>query len=289
MARLDFLFKVIFKHIKRSDKSCPFCQMNDLVLLGSKYFFLKLYKCNNCLLMFRYPKDNVGDNSRFYNFSYKEGFTTTVPEDSNKLEEYTKTNFHNSDKNFLEKIDIIKRFVKPKSHLLDFGCSWGYGTWQFKKAGFNAIGFEVDKNRAAYGRNNLGLEIIDNYQDLFFLPDSGLDLIFTNHVLEHLPNLNNIFNFFSRVLKPKGKLMIIVPNCSGMEIKDVFNSRKIYAFGEKHSLTFSNEFFETSLPKFGFDVQTTVSPYSINDLFVKKNDFIKKDCSELLVLGTKKE
>ncbi len=288
MARLNFLFKVLFQYISQSDKSCPFCNGSNLTLLGSKYLFLKLFKCKDCSLMFRYPKDSEKDNVRFYNSSYKEaGLTTTVPVDSGELEEYISTDFKNSDKNFLEKIEIIKSLIKPKSHLLDFGCSWGYGAWQFKQAGFNVLGLEVDKKRAIYGKNRLGLEIINNYQDLFSLPDSSLDLIFTNHVLEHLPNLNNIFNFFSRVLKPEGKLMIFIPNCCGMEIKDIFNSKKTYAFGEKHSLTFSKEFFETNLPKFGFNVQTTVSPYNINNLFMQKVDFVKKDFSELFILGTK--
>lgn len=71
-------------------------------------------------------------------------------------------------------------------------------------------GFEISRKRAGYGRDRLGLDIIDDPAKLAALPDNSLDIIFTSHVLEHLPDLKDPFALFHRLLKKDGLLM---PSC----------------------------------------------------------------------------
>ena len=170
---------------------------------------------------------------------------------------------------------------------MDYGCSWGYGTWQLKKAGFDALGFEVSKTRASFGRKKLGLKILDEIADLGKLQDESFHAIFTNHALEHLPNLFGIFDTFRNLLKVNGYLMIFVPNCIGLDNKKVFNSKKSYAFGEKHSLALDRYFFEINLPKHGFEVKCVSSPYDIKNLFARKENPYNTEYSELFVLARK--
>ncbi len=286
MARLQYLYKVIQEFASVAEKSCPYCRGVDLELIGTKWVVLQLLRCRECKLMFRYPKDNTKTNLAFYEEQYYEtGITSDIPNDQ-LLEQYLSTSFLNTEKDFSEKIQIIKRFSN-EGKILDYGCSWGYGTWQFKKVGFDAVGFEISKTRADFGRKKLGLSILDEAADLKQLKNKSFDVIFTNHALEHLPNLFGVFDTFYNLLNANGYLMIFVPNCIGVDNKKVFNSKKSYAFGEKHSLAFDRYFFEINLPKHGFEVQCTSSPYEINDLFSRKENPYNAEYSELFVLGKK--
>ena len=60
----------------------------------------------------------------------------------------------------------VLQFLRPGGRVLDFGCSWGYGTYQLRQAGFDAVGFEVSRPRAKFGREKLGLNIIDSFDEL---------------------------------------------------------------------------------------------------------------------------
>ncbi|OGI14568.1 MAG: hypothetical protein A3I68_06260 [Candidatus Melainabacteria bacterium RIFCSPLOWO2_02_FULL_35_15] len=285
MARLEFLFRVIKEYIQKVDSSCPHCKCHKTELIGTKYFVLKLLRCSQCELMFRYPKDNENTNLKYYEHFYNEiGITSNIPSESS-LQQLLQTTFCETDKDFAEKIQILKKF-KQSGDILDFGCSWGYGTWQIQRAGFNTIGFEISKQRASFGRANLGLKILDSFTDLIPYKDS-FDVIFTNHALEHMPNLFSIFEIFHNLLKGGGVLILFVPNCSGIDNKKNFNFKKSYAFGEKHTFAFERTFFEVNLPKYGFKVQCTSSPYNPDKLFYNNKNNNDKEYSELFVLGEK--
>ena len=65
----------------------------------------------------------------------------------------------------------------------------------------------------------IGLDIYDYGQDIVWdmqggipLPDNSCAEIFTQHCLEHIPDMIGVMNEFWRVIKPGGKLTIIVPH-----------------------------------------------------------------------------
>lgn len=285
MSKLNFLIRVIKKYISGVDLFCPYCKGNKVATIGTKKFLLKLVRCTKCNLMFRYPKDDEKTNINYYEKEYYEKVPSEIPKEKT-LQQLIDKSFLNSDKDFNEKIQIIKHF-KSEGTILDFGCSWGYASWQLKRSGFDVTGFEISKIRAKFGCKNLGLKILDSMTDLRSLPFNSFDVIFANHVLEHLPNLFNLFEIFYNLLKKGGVLMIFVPNCSGVVNERVFNFKKSYCFGEKHCLAFDRTFFETNLPKHGFKVQCTSSPYKIDNLFSKTVNEFDTEYSELFVLAKK--
>lgn len=261
MARAQYLLPVLMKYLKRQEQSCPHCGSNSTSLVGRKFLALQLRHCPNCKLSFRWPKDELTDNMQFYNKFYVEsnGITTKLPTHY-ELNELILSSFANTDKDFRPKISLLKQY-KQSGSLLDYGASWGYGTWQLQQAGYQVTGFEIDKERAAYGRKNLDIDMLDNFQTLYETKNR-FEIIFTSHVLEHLPNLKTIFTDFYTLLVTTGLLIIFVPNCSGIEIPEVFQKKKSFAFGEKHSFAYTKEFFENNLPKYGFSIEKIgVSPY----------------------------
>src|SRR5262245_32016192 len=57
-----------------ADSSCPDCHSQQTVLLRRKAIVTSLWRCRDCHLMFRVPKDDVGDNVRRYNEAYHSDF-----------------------------------------------------------------------------------------------------------------------------------------------------------------------------------------------------------------------
>lgn len=253
MANLNYLASVASSYLDRPmDTRCPYCHHSQADILGRKYWLVQLRKCSHCGLMFRFPKENVSDSLGFYQESYQEGLTTSLP-NKEDLENLLNQKFQGSSKDFAGKIDLIKQY-KPKGVALDYGCSWGYGVWQLQEAGYKGLGFEVSRPRARYGREKLEVSILDCLDDLNDLPDNYLDIVFSSHVLEHLPDISTVFSLFHRLLKPKGMIALFVPNCDGCDTREGFADKKGFAFGEKHTIAFSSSFLNKTLSEHGFKV-----------------------------------
>jgi SAM-dependent methyltransferase len=256
MARWRYLIPVLVKRMSLQDTNCPHCGDRSTILIGRKHIVLELRKCASCGLLFRWPKDRPEDNNRFYAGLYSEesGLTTQMPS-SDQLEQLLDRGFANSDRDFSTQIATLKKY-STHGRVLDYGASWGYGTWQLMQAGYDALGYEIDPRRAEYGRTHLGVRLLVSSADFDAIPDGTFDLIFTNHVLEHLPDLATTFQCFSRLLKDGGVLYIAVPNCTGMEQPEVFKRKRAFAFGEKHTMAYSAEFFFCNLPAYGFQIES---------------------------------
>lgn len=264
MSKVSFLFRITEGYLKGQDKSCPYCSNINTNLIGRKKIILHLRKCPTCNLMFRWPKDAIGFNKEFYQSKYRQkGLTTDLPEPK-LLDKLKKSNFRGTEKDFSEKISILKNLV-PYGKVLDFGCSWGYAAFQLQQAGYDVVGCEISKPRAEFGRIHLGVTIIDEYSDLDKIQPPSFDIIFSSHVLEHLPNLAGVFERFSALLKAGGILLLFVPNCGGENARK-YGVRWGPMICEKHPLALDPVFFETSLPKHGFAVKSFSEPYDLKEI-----------------------
>jgi 2-polyprenyl-3-methyl-5-hydroxy-6-metoxy-1,4-benzoquinol methylase len=203
--------------------------------------------------MFRFPKENSEQNLQFYQSEYEEGLTTDLPEPP-ELAILINAKFKGSVKDFSDKIELIRPYL-ANGRVLDYGCSWGYGAWQFIQAGYDVVAFEISQPRASYGRKNLGVNIISNLDTLNDQMDGSFDLIFTSHVLEHMPDISTVFSLFSRLLRSGGTLSIFVPNCNDCDLPEVFERKKNFAFGEKHTIAYDSSFLSSVLQKHNFDVK----------------------------------
>lgn len=126
---------------------CPSCGSTESGLVQRKYFVTELRKCRQCKLLYRYPTDSEEDNSAFYQNSYDEGFTTNLPSEA-ELKILLLRGFQGHEKDsgtYLEVMRALK--VRPGSKVIDFGCSWGYGSWQLQQAGFSVQGYEISRAR----------------------------------------------------------------------------------------------------------------------------------------------
>jgi SAM-dependent methyltransferase len=146
--------------------------------------------------------------ARFYENGYAEpGLTTSLPSPE-ELERLLRTSFADSGKDFSWHIACLAALgIKAGARVLDYGANWGYATWQFCKAGYDAVGFELSRPRAAYAAR-LGVRVetdLDAIEGVF-------DAVFSSHVIEHVPDPMAALERQYARLAPGGSIVAFTPN-----------------------------------------------------------------------------
>ena len=231
---------------------CPYCGSEAHTQVDRKYLVSRLLRCDACRLQYRVPVDTEQANVAFYNESYRQGFTTAVlsPED---LARHCQANFADTDRNFDRYCAILDIFVARGAKLFDFGCSWGYGAYQYKTFGYDVQAFEVARDRAAIART-LGIDVLP-VEDA---APAAFDVVASTHVIEHLPNPKVLADAAGRLLKPAGTLFIACPNGGA-----AYRARAPVAWhkswGEVHPLMITAEFLQTLLADYACCVFTDLT------------------------------
>ena len=96
----------------------------------------------------------------------------------------------------------------PKGKLLDIGAGTGDFLVIAKNDGWQATGIEPNVKAKVIAINK-GVSFVDNLSDL---ESQSFDVITMWHVLEHVPNLDEYIKELKRLVKPKGTILIAVPN-----------------------------------------------------------------------------
>lgn len=96
--------------------------------------------------------------------------------------------------------------------LLDVGC--GNGRWlvRMRDLGWQVEGIDFDAEAAQQARTQHGLIVHVGDLSSVDYPDNHFDAIILQHVIEHLPDPVKILTECQRILKPKGRLVVITPN-----------------------------------------------------------------------------
>lgn len=111
------------------------------------------------------------------------------------------------------KISLIESRLGTKGSLLDVGA----GTGEFCKVAFDnnwkVEGVEPSKVALKFA-NEKGIKMYTSIENVV---DKKYDVITLWHVLEHLPNLDDVIKKLSDLLKPNGVLIIAVPNYNSFD------------------------------------------------------------------------
>lgn len=144
----------------------------------------------------------------------------------NRLESYYKSENYIShtdgNRNWFEKIyQFVKKYTirkkwqlikelhkKMNLKVLDIGCGTGDFLKYGKDSGISVLGIEPDES----ARNLSVQKGIPTYKSLDKIKEDGFDVITLWHVLEHVENPHDYFEFFKKRLGTNGILIIAVPN-----------------------------------------------------------------------------
>lgn len=253
LAKLNYFLTAVKLSLSADRKKCPCCSIVSDVIVDRKYGVTTLRRCRKCSLQYRTPITTPEENKQFYQHEYKQGTTTDCPS-SSELKVLMERKFANTERDYAAYIKLMQSLGIPKgARILDYGCSWGYGSWQLRNAGFEVTAFEISEPRAAYAREKLGVKVYSRWEDI---TEKNFDLFFSAHVLEHVPSPLTTFQYARDKLKDGGLFMAFTPNGSvpHRERDSVAWSR---LWGLVHPNFLDSEFYQKHFPH----VTLTTAPY----------------------------
>lgn len=241
-----FIAWAVSQRALRQPHTCPHCGSSRTTTLGRRLLVLSLMRCEDCLLKFRYPKQEEGWNEWFYQRTDTSGDELpSVPVLLSLLDH----RFAGTKYDVCRLTALLATFNCGR--LLDYGCSWGYGVRQFRDAGYDAVGFEISNPKATFGALKLGVQIIADQAKLESFSASSFDFVIASHVLEHLPVIDRTLRLFSRLLRQGGKLVVLVPN-SGCRLAKECHGVWPYMISREHNLALDAAWFQRNIGRYGF-------------------------------------
>jgi 2-polyprenyl-3-methyl-5-hydroxy-6-metoxy-1,4-benzoquinol methylase len=257
--KTEYFISSFRKRILSQGLVCPSCGSEFSDFFDSKYIVTELRRCNNCHLLFRTPTTSKEENYTYYQNEYSLGFTTDCPTNY-ALKQLIDQGFKNTEKDYSIYLSILDGLgAKSGMKLLDYGCSWGYGSWQFQQAKYQVTSFEISKPRCSYAREKLGINAKDSLDEIV----DEFDIIFSSHVIEHLPSVVEYLDFATQRLRHGGMLITVSPNGSEEFFKA---SPREYRqlWGLNHPQMLDEKFY---IRYFGeLNLLITSNPYSIPHL-----------------------
>ena len=250
-SKLNYFLITLKKFLTKRGLRCPSCNSRDNETVDKKYIILTLKRCKKCMLLYRVPGTTIDENKSFYQEKYSQGFTTDCPNDE-KLKELISNNFKNTEKDYSRYIEILNilnlKINVSLPNLFDYGCSWGYGSYQLKEK-FNVDSYEISSPRAKYAREKLNINIIDETELNSISNNRKFDIFFMSHVLEHLPNPSETLNFGLKLLKKNGFLVSFTPNGSLEHKKTNPNWSKLWSMVHPNFIDekFYQKFFKENI------------------------------------------
>jgi SAM-dependent methyltransferase len=224
---------------------CPSCDAIEHETIMRKYVVTSLRRCANCQLMYRFPTDPQEQSEAFYDDGategYEQGFTTTLPSDE-ELNALLKSGFAEHEKDYSYFIDLLNAIKPAPARVFDFGCSWGYGSWQIGQAGYDVRSYEISNRRRGFAIDKLGVAADTEFP----VADAAgaFDIFFSSHVLEHLPALQDKVAAGAAYLRPGGTLVAITPNgADAFRQADPSSWRRLW--GEVHPNLLDEVYFKT--------------------------------------------
>lgn len=226
------------KGLTGQGSTCPSCGNPQSELISRKYIVTALRRCQKCQLQFRAPTGTSEENESYYQEAYSQGFTTDCPSDA-ALAELMKNRFAGGEKDYSDYINVVcAAGGREGDRLFDFGCSWGYGSWQFRQFGFAVESYEISRPRAQFAREKLGVMVHGSLDQV----SGDFDIFFSAHVLEHVPSVRDSISFGLKLLKPGGLFVTFTPNGSETYRRENFESwNKLW--GEVHCNFLDEKFY----------------------------------------------
>jgi len=188
---------------------CPLCGKDKSDFITNEVRFGKkadVYHCRACDLAFlnqnsfKFPKD-------FYEKEYHQTYITHVEPDALNPEVYYEK-MKKATKIWADKFCAI---LTGREVVLDIGCSTGHFIDLIKGKAKKTYGFELNRKEVDFCRDKLGLDVSSQpLQERF--KEGTFDYITMIYVLEHIAQPKMFLEAVKKLLKPHGRLVVLVPN-----------------------------------------------------------------------------
>lgn len=191
----------------KSMNACPICSSGQTKhLLKIRQY--SVHRCVDCGLIYATPLPSDEDLNKYY-----QGFLFKKPA-SYDIKKELKVRKRELKKLFQFSAGIANNEQKPT--FLDFGGGTGVAYQAIKEMGFDVYYYDVDNEAKKYTTETFGLtedQIIENVESC----NKKFDFIFSDNVIEHIPDPKAFTDQLYKLLDKNGKLVIKTPHARNTE------------------------------------------------------------------------
>jgi 2-polyprenyl-3-methyl-5-hydroxy-6-metoxy-1,4-benzoquinol methylase len=246
-------------------KVCILCNNQKLELISSRVRDSKKYKvvkCIKCKHVQLFPIPTKQDDRDFYdkelqNKAIKQNF---------KMNELREMSANDVERRAM----LIKKLLPKSKKILEIGSGDGFFLEKMKSFGYEMTGIEISSQRRYRSRKITKIKIL-NIDFSEEIPNIGkYDAIVLFHVLEHLHNPIIFLKNIVKLLKPKGKIVVEVPNFNDYQNKININYKN-WQLQRAHIHYFSPKILKNVFTLANLTVKIIgIQRYSIENMFFWK-------------------
>lgn len=193
---------------------------------------IDILECQICGMIFVHPSPTLVQQKQFYEKKHQEGtYHVCLSEKGERLKRLLSE--------YRWKYYVSPYLTIPAGRLLEIGCSAGYFLEVANSNGWETFGVEISTEAAREAQKIFGdnivvgdfLELEKVYEDAFF------DLVIMFDLIEHVQNPAAMLREVSRILRPKGLIVITTPNIDSIHAK-LMGKYWSYLIPEEHLFYF---------------------------------------------------
>jgi len=175
--------------------------------------------------------------------------------------------------------------LKTKGRILDVGCGGGGLLSLFKDGGWLVYGVDTSEKACKLATKRLGENVYNNTLSGCAFPDDYFDVVFLNHVIEHMSSPYRELDEISRILKNNGLIVICTPNISSYQFV-ISGDKWLHLDIPRHVILYSPLTITRLLKKTGFQVTNISFPLFDFPLdfysSLKRKHLLKRNLSNIL-------
>ena len=242
------------------EASCPLCsEFNADIEFSFPKHKLNVVKCKSCQMVWTTPRARKQDLDSLYEPNYYDSFVSKLEKSSPStfgrlIDRKKRQQLLHS---FARRLDILTKAVPtPDAKLLEIGCENGDFLLYLRDHGWQATGIDISRHAVTLATKQ-GLQVFQGELNELHLESNEFDAIIMYHVLEHVYSPRTFLREIHRILKPKGILIIEVPNIDSHSAK-FFGPRWMPLSLPLHVSHFSPRTLTSMLTQHHFAVKTMI-------------------------------
>lgn len=165
------------------------------------------------------------------------------------------------------RVFFVSKIVPKKGRILEIGSGHGFFVEAMNKKKYEIIGIEISSEKRAMAKKITKAKILDLDLNNTTVDIGRFDAIVMFHVLEHIADPISFLKKIKTHLRPRGKIIIEVPNCDDFQL-ELNKSYRDFYWQRAHIQYFNPKTLKKVLYMAGFSSRVIgVQRYSIENMF----------------------
>ena len=192
------------------NKKKPFLKCVDHTVSRETFTLLRDSKYD---LLLTHPKPNNEELGKYYE---SEAYISHTDANKSLFDKVYQTVKNHTIK---QKLKLINSLNTEDKTILDIGCGTGDFLETCRNDQWSISGIEPNDGARSIAVNKTEYSILSSIEELLNNDLNQFDVITMWHVLEHVPDLSEYIISLKKLLKPKGILIVAVPNYKSYDAK----------------------------------------------------------------------